>query len=255
MRILCIGDIVGKPGRRVVSALVPALRRELSLDVVVANGENAAAGRGLSASTAREIFAAQVDVITSGNHIWAQPDIIPQLDSDALILRPANYPPGARPRHLHVRRPDGDQLDGPRLRTRSMTPSARRTACWNRCRQGRRSSSICTRRRRARRSRSRGTWTGACRRSSRSHTHVPTAGCAAVPRRHGVRLRPGHVWAARLRDRRRRRAGASEVPDGHAHPLHRREKSRAVVFNSVLIDLDDPHRRRALDRAGGQRVE
>lgn len=95
MRILCIGDIVGKPGRRVVSTLVPALRRELSLDVVVANGENAAAGRGLSASTAREIFAAQVDVITSGNHIWAQPDIIPQLDSDALILRPANYPPGA----------------------------------------------------------------------------------------------------------------------------------------------------------------
>ena len=95
MRILCIGDVVGKPGRRAVAALLPGLRREFSIDVVMANGENAAAGRGLSASTAKELFAAQVDVITSGNHIWAQPDIIPQLESDAPILRPANYPAGA----------------------------------------------------------------------------------------------------------------------------------------------------------------
>jgi len=94
VRVLCIGDVVGKPGRRAVAGLLPGLRRELQLDVVVANGENAAAGKGLSASTAKDLFAAQVDVITSGNHIWAQPDIIPQLDSDAPILRPANYPPG-----------------------------------------------------------------------------------------------------------------------------------------------------------------
>ncbi len=95
MRVLMIGDIVGKPGRRAVAALVPALRRELRIDVVVGNGENAAAGRGLSIKTARDLFNGGIDVITSGNHIWAQPDIIPQLESDAPIIRPANYPDAA----------------------------------------------------------------------------------------------------------------------------------------------------------------
>ena len=95
VRILCIGDIVGKPGRRCVAALVPALRRELAVDVVVANGENAAAGRGLTVSTSKDLFAAEIDVITSGNHIWDQKDIIPLLDTDVPILRPANYPEGA----------------------------------------------------------------------------------------------------------------------------------------------------------------
>jgi metallophosphoesterase (TIGR00282 family) len=89
-----IGDIVGKPGRRVVSALVPGLRRELALDIVVANGENMAAGRGITPKTAKEVFAAGVDVITSGNHIWAQSEIVPYLESEAPILRPANYPEG-----------------------------------------------------------------------------------------------------------------------------------------------------------------
>lgn len=89
-----IGDIVGKPGRRAVAALVPGLRRELALDAVVANGENAAAGRGLTISTAKDLFAAQIDVITSGNHIWDQQDIIPHLDGEAPIVRPANYPEG-----------------------------------------------------------------------------------------------------------------------------------------------------------------
>jgi metallophosphoesterase (TIGR00282 family) len=94
MRVLCIGDIVGKPGRRAVANLVPALRRELDIDVVIANGENAAAGRGLTSTTAKEIFAGRVDVITSGNHIWDDKEIIPHLDGDDAILRPANYPPG-----------------------------------------------------------------------------------------------------------------------------------------------------------------
>ena len=100
MRVLCIGDVIGKPGRRAVAALVPALRRELEVDVVVANGENAAAGRGLTLNTAKDLFEATVDVITSGNHIWDQRDIIPQLDSEAPILRPANYPSGAPGRGL-----------------------------------------------------------------------------------------------------------------------------------------------------------
>ena len=89
-----IGDVVGKPGRRAVRALVPALRRELSLDIVVANGENAAAGRGLTLSTAKDLFDGGVDVLTSGNHIFDQREIIPHLDSEARIIRPANYPQG-----------------------------------------------------------------------------------------------------------------------------------------------------------------
>ena len=72
MRVLLIGDVVGQPGRRALSALLPGLRRELALDVVVANGENVAAGRGLTNRTARELFGAGVDVISSGNHIWDQ---------------------------------------------------------------------------------------------------------------------------------------------------------------------------------------
>src|SRR2546430_9469521 len=94
MRVLFIGDIVGKPGRRAIEALVPALRNELRLNVVVANGENAAAGRGITIKTAKEIFDGGVDVITSGNHIWDQSEIIPFLDGDAPLLRPVNYPSG-----------------------------------------------------------------------------------------------------------------------------------------------------------------
>ena len=94
MRVLFIGDVVGSPGRRALSALLPGLRRELALDVIVANGENAAAGRGLTIKTAREMFQAGVDIISSGNHIWDQKEIIEELDGHAPIARPANYPPG-----------------------------------------------------------------------------------------------------------------------------------------------------------------
>jgi metallophosphoesterase (TIGR00282 family) len=74
--------------------MLPGLREELGLDVVIANGENAAGGRGLSLRTAKEMFDAGVDIISSGNHIWDNREIIEELDSDAPILRPANYPPG-----------------------------------------------------------------------------------------------------------------------------------------------------------------
>ena len=94
MRILAIGDVVGKPGRRAVAALLPALRADLRIDAVIANGENAAAGRGLTGKTAEELFAAGVDVITSGNHIWDQSEIVGHLERDARIVRPANYPEG-----------------------------------------------------------------------------------------------------------------------------------------------------------------
>jgi metallophosphoesterase (TIGR00282 family) len=94
MIILAIGDIVGKPGRQAVQAFVPDLRQEYGIDLVVANGENAAGGFGLTIGTEQELLDYGVDVITSGNHIWAQKEIIAYLDEDVPILRPLNYPPG-----------------------------------------------------------------------------------------------------------------------------------------------------------------
>ncbi len=94
MRILAVGDIVGKPGRRALKEILPSLRNELGLDLVVVNGENAAGGKGLTPDTAQEIFQAGADIITSGNHIWDQREIVPLLEGEAPILRPANYPAG-----------------------------------------------------------------------------------------------------------------------------------------------------------------
>lgn len=94
MLILAIGDIVGKPGRKAISQLLPGLRQQYGLNLVIANGENAAGGIGLTPDTARELLDAGVDVITSGNHIWAQKEIFPYLNGQMPILRPLNYPPG-----------------------------------------------------------------------------------------------------------------------------------------------------------------
>ncbi len=94
MRILLIGDIIGRPGRQVVERFLPALQRQYELDMIIANAENAAGGFGLTSSIAQELFNDGVDVLTSGNHIWAQSEIIPHLDSEIPILRPLNYPPG-----------------------------------------------------------------------------------------------------------------------------------------------------------------
>ena len=94
MLILAIGDIIGKPGRQAVSQLLPGLRQQYSLDLVIANAENAAGGLGLTLATARELLDAGADVLTSGNHIWAEREIIPYLDGEMPILRPLNYPPG-----------------------------------------------------------------------------------------------------------------------------------------------------------------
>ncbi len=103
MLILAIGDIIGKPGRWAVRELLPRLRQEYGVDLVIANGENAAGGIGLTPDTAQELLAAGVDVLTSGNHIWAQKEIIPYLDGEMPILRPLNYPPGVPGRGYIVR--------------------------------------------------------------------------------------------------------------------------------------------------------
>ncbi|MDY6911957.1 MAG: TIGR00282 family metallophosphoesterase [Chloroflexota bacterium] len=94
MKVLFIGDIIGKPGRKAVSALLPDLRQQYGIDMVVANGENAAGGIGLTPPTAEDLFKSGVDVITSGNHIWKHKEIVPYLEGDNPLLRPLNYPQG-----------------------------------------------------------------------------------------------------------------------------------------------------------------
>jgi metallophosphoesterase (TIGR00282 family) len=94
MLVLAIGDVIGKPGRKALAELLPGLRQEYGLDLVIANAENVAGGIGVTPATASELLNAGVDVLTSGNHIWAQKEIIPYLDSEMPILRPLNYPPG-----------------------------------------------------------------------------------------------------------------------------------------------------------------
>ena len=93
MRLLYCGDIMGKPGRDVVVAEIPRLRRDLRLDFVVACGENAAHGYGITAAICQSFFDAGVDVITTGNHAWDQREIISYIAAEPRLLRPLNYPP------------------------------------------------------------------------------------------------------------------------------------------------------------------
>jgi metallophosphoesterase (TIGR00282 family) len=94
VKLLFIGDIVGQPGRRAVKELVPKLREARGIDFVIANGENSAGGSGITPKTAEEIFSAGVDVITSGDHLWDQKDVLELLQNEKRFLRPLNYPPG-----------------------------------------------------------------------------------------------------------------------------------------------------------------
>jgi 2',3'-cyclic-nucleotide 2'-phosphodiesterase len=94
VKILFIGDIVGQPGRRAVKELVPKLRERHALSAVVANGENSAGGSGITPKMADEIFASGVDVITSGDHLWDQKEVLELLANEPRFLRPLNYPPG-----------------------------------------------------------------------------------------------------------------------------------------------------------------
>jgi metallophosphoesterase (TIGR00282 family) len=91
LRVLMIGDLIGKPGRQAIEQVLPGLREERGVDFVTANGENVAGGMGLTPSTAEAMFAAGVDVITSGNHIWDKREIYPFLESSDRLLRPLNY--------------------------------------------------------------------------------------------------------------------------------------------------------------------
>ncbi len=92
MRILFVGDVVGRPGRDAVAALLPKLRDELRVDLAIVNGENAAGGAGLTAEIARELQASGADVVTSGNHVWDQRQFMHEIERLDFVLRPINLP-------------------------------------------------------------------------------------------------------------------------------------------------------------------
>ena len=94
MRILFVGDIVGKAGRQAVEGLLERIVSDQQIDFTVANGENAAGGMGITPAIASDFLDLGVDVLTTGNHVWAKKEIVPFLDEEERLLRPANYPNG-----------------------------------------------------------------------------------------------------------------------------------------------------------------
>lgn len=95
LTILFLGDIVGEPGRSAVIARLPELKQEHAIDFIIVNGENAAGGRGITPRITIDLLRAGVSVVTTGDHIWDQKDIIPFIDTEPRLLRPINYPRGA----------------------------------------------------------------------------------------------------------------------------------------------------------------
>jgi len=112
VKVLFLGDVFGKPGRQAVQRLVPRLIAREGLDLVVANAENSASGIGVTPDSAEELLGAEVNLLTSGNHIWAKREIVPYLDRPgSKLIRPANYPPGTPGRgRAVVSTPDGRRL-------------------------------------------------------------------------------------------------------------------------------------------------
>ncbi len=94
MRVLMIGDVVGRPGRECVRDLLPRLKENYRVDFTIANGENLAGGVGCNESTASEIFKTGVDVLTMGNHVWDRKEALTYIAREKKIIRPLNYPPG-----------------------------------------------------------------------------------------------------------------------------------------------------------------
>ncbi|MEE8412811.1 MAG: TIGR00282 family metallophosphoesterase, partial [Acidobacteriota bacterium] len=92
MRILFVGDVVARAGRRILKGGLRAIRASHAPDLIIVNGENASRGRGLTPQCSEEIFRAGADVITSGNHVWDRREVLPLLEREPRVLRPANYP-------------------------------------------------------------------------------------------------------------------------------------------------------------------
>ena len=113
MNTLFVGDVLRKPGRDALLRWLPGFREDNAVDFVMASGENAANGAGITSKIAERLLAGGVDVITTGNHVWRQKEVSSFLAADERIIRPASYPPGrvrlraqrSRPRP-HPRRPE-----------------------------------------------------------------------------------------------------------------------------------------------------
>jgi metallophosphoesterase (TIGR00282 family) len=95
MRVLILGDVVGRPARRAIRDLVPSLIERERIDLAIANAENAAGGIGVDLKSAKELLSSGLDVLTSGNHIWKKKEIYQYMDEHSELIRPANYPEGA----------------------------------------------------------------------------------------------------------------------------------------------------------------
>lgn len=94
LKLLFLGDVVGEPGRKAISDMVPVFKRDRGVDFVVVNGENAAAGRGITPKIAIDLLRAGAAVITTGDHVWDQKEIVPYFPTEPRLLRPINYPDG-----------------------------------------------------------------------------------------------------------------------------------------------------------------
>jgi metallophosphoesterase (TIGR00282 family) len=110
MNILCIGDIVGKPGRSYISNYLPKLIKENRIDFVIANGENCAHGVGITRSTYEELVYAGIDVITLGNHTWSKKEVVEFIEEKTNLVRPANFPPNNPGRGYTVIEKNGKKI-------------------------------------------------------------------------------------------------------------------------------------------------
>lgn len=124
MKVLCIGDIMGEPGRRVVARALPRLVAQRQVDVVIGNGENVAGGFGITPELAEELFDIGLSVITTGNHAWDKKEALEYFPRQSRLLRPANYPPGVPGNgSVVVETPGGERLGVLQLMGRAYMPT------------------------------------------------------------------------------------------------------------------------------------
>ena len=124
MRVLFIGDIMGRPGRDAAAYAIPRLSAEYGgFDFVIANSENSAAGFGVTEKVMHELFDMGIDILTNGNHVWDKKDFIPYLDSEPNVLRPANHPEGTPGRGFAVFEKNGEKLAVMSLQGRAFMPN------------------------------------------------------------------------------------------------------------------------------------
>ncbi|MGQ9809596.1 MAG: TIGR00282 family metallophosphoesterase [Armatimonadota bacterium] len=110
MRVLVVGDVVGRPGRSAVRSLLPRIVEEHEIHFIIVNAENAAGGSGITEPTARELFEAGAHVLTTGNHVWGQREAFGFVDREERLLRPANFPDGAPGRGAGVYQVRGERV-------------------------------------------------------------------------------------------------------------------------------------------------